>query len=78
MDRYFAELPGTTAVREGWTLAEAALCFFPVTSLSRDTLAAAQRLIERPDLDPALRRSVVDCADTLERRLATRERFGGR
>ncbi len=78
VDRYFRELPGTTKVREGWMLGDVALVFFPLTALSQDTLAAAQGLLASDTLDPALRRAVVDSADELERRLAIRERFGGR
>lgn len=73
--RYFAELPGTTAVREGWLLSDAARVFFPITALHDDTLAAAKALISVDGLDPALRRAVVDATDELERRLAVRDRY---
>jgi aminopeptidase N len=75
VERYFADLPGTVAVRSGWVLADAASAFFPVTSLTDDTLARAQRLIASPDLDPSVRRRLVDRADDLARLLAVRRAF---
>ena len=78
VDRYFAELPGTTKVREGWMLGDAAQVFFPLTALTAETLAAAKTLLDSDSLDPALRRAVIDSTDELERRLAIRDRFGGR
>jgi aminopeptidase N len=76
VERYFAEVPGTVSVRSGWVLAEAAEAFFPRTSLTPETLAAADTLIALPDLDPPLRRAVSDCTDTLRRQLAVRRAFG--
>ncbi len=78
VERYFDELPGTVDVRAGWTLAEAATWFFPLTSLEPSTLSRAHDLIADPDLEPSLRRALVDSADELGRRLAVRERFGRR
>jgi aminopeptidase N len=73
--RYFEELPGTVSVRSGWLLADAAESFFPLTALDDDTLARARALIGREDLEPSLRRQVVDRTDELERRIAVRRRF---
>jgi len=75
VDRYFAELPGTVAVRSGWVLAEAAEHFFPRTSMTGETLARAEALIADGDLDLSLRRRLVDEADTLRRKLAVLEAY---
>jgi aminopeptidase N len=76
VDRYFDELPGTVEVRTGWTLAEAADWFFPMTSTLPATLARAHRLIDDESLEPSLRRVLVDNGDELARRIAIREKFG--
>jgi aminopeptidase N len=76
--RYFAELPATTQVREGWLLGDAAEVFFPLTAVAADTLEQAKTLLADDDLDPVLRRAVVDQTDALERRLAIRDRYGAR
>ncbi len=73
--RYFDELPATVDVRSGWVLAEAAEAFFPLGALSEDTLARARALLARQDLDPSLRRRLVDQADELVRRLAVRAAY---
>jgi aminopeptidase N len=73
--RYFAELPGTVEVRSGWVLADAAEAFFPTTALQESTAEQARALIADQDLDPALRRRVVDLADELGRRLAIQRAY---
>ena len=73
--RYFEELPGTTAVREGWVLADAARWFFPITVMSEDTLRRADVLADDPALNPTLRRVLVDTGDELRRRLACIRRY---
>ncbi len=75
VDRYFADLPGTVEIRSGWVLAEAAAWFFPVTSLTEETLARAHALIDLEGLDLPIRRRVVDLADELARRLAIRAAY---
>jgi aminopeptidase N len=75
VDRYFDDLPGTVETRSGWMLADAAEYFFPTTSLTRHTLARAQALIGDGDLDPSIRRRLVDEADDLERKLAVLEAY---
>ncbi|MBZ5738952.1 aminopeptidase N [Nocardioides mangrovi] len=73
--RYFDELPATVAVRSGWVLADATTFFFPLTSLSEDTLARARGLAADESLDPAVRRRLADEADELSRRLAIRATY---
>ena len=76
VDPYFDELPGREKVFSGWLLAEVAEWYFPTTSLRDETLAKAHALASRDDLDPSLRRRVIDQADDLRRRIAVRRAFG--
>jgi aminopeptidase N len=75
VERYFAELPGTTEVRSGWILADAARDFFPRLAVDRTTVNRAQSLAAGESLDGGLRRAVVDSADDLARALRAREAF---
>ena len=74
--RYFDELPATAQVRTGWMLGDAALAFYPRSAIADDTVEQARALLARADLDPVLRRSVIDETDDLERRLAVVKEFG--
>ncbi|MFL6024925.1 MAG: ERAP1-like C-terminal domain-containing protein, partial [Marmoricola sp.] len=75
-DRYFDELAATTAVRTGWGLADAALFFYPITVVSEHVLDRTEALVADPDLNPSLRRVLVDAGDEVRCRLRARERFG--
>jgi len=75
VDRYFDELPYTVKVRSGWVLADATEFFFPVTSMSEETLDRAQRLAADETLDLSLRRRLGDAADDLARKLAIRRAY---
>jgi aminopeptidase N len=75
VERYFAELPGTAAIRSGWVLGVATEVFFPVTPVTPEVLDRARTVIDLPDLDRTVRRRLADCADDLHRRLAIREAF---
>ncbi|MDO9454816.1 aminopeptidase N [Nocardioides sp.] len=75
VERYFAELPGTSQVRSGWVLALAADAFFPGTFVDDDTLARARALLAGGSLEPAVQRRVADRADELARRLAVRSAY---
>jgi aminopeptidase N len=75
VDRYFTDLPATVAVRSGWVLADAAEFFFPVTSLTEETLARTRSLAEDETLDLSIRRRLVDQPDELRRKLALRKAF---
>ncbi|WP_109505707.1 aminopeptidase N [Nocardioides speluncae] len=76
VDRYFAELPGTAEKFSGWVLADVAQWYFPATSLDDRTLARAEELAARPDLDLSQRRRVADMVDQMSRRLAIRRKYG--
>lgn len=73
--RYFDELPATTAVREGWGLADAALWFYPITMPVPETLARTDALLADPGLNPSLRRVLVDAGDELRCRIECRARY---
>jgi aminopeptidase N len=75
VERYFADVPDTVEVRSGWVLGTAAEAFFPAGAVSQDTVALAHQMIARPELDPPLRRVLVDCADQLTRQLAIATRW---
>ena len=75
VERYFAELPAAATVRSGWVLADATEFFFPVTSLTQETLDRALRLAADPALDLSIRRRLGDAADDLARKLAIRSAF---
>jgi aminopeptidase N len=74
-ERYFDELPGTTAVREGWLLGDAARWFYPITVTTDDTLARNDALLAGSSLNPTLRRVLVDTGDEIRRRLACLRRY---
>jgi aminopeptidase N len=75
VDRYFDELPGTTALRAGWGLAGAAQFFYPITATTPETLGRTEALAADPDLNPSLRRVLVDAGDELRCRLEARRRY---
>src|SRR5262245_622756 len=65
--RYFAEMPAMAARRTPnavWQVAEPG---YPRYSVSADTLARAQAMLARDDLEPTLRRIVIDATDELDR-----------
>jgi aminopeptidase N len=72
VERFFADLPDTTAHRSGWVLADAACWFFPLTSHDPATVRLAHGLAGDETLDLSLRRQLRVMADELQRRLVTR------
>ncbi len=77
VERYFDELPGTTSIRAGWGLADAALFFYPITAVAGETLARTDALIADPALNASMRRVLVDAGDDMRSRLRARERYVG-
>jgi aminopeptidase N len=73
--RYFAELPGTTAVRAGWGLADGARFFYPITEVHQEVVDSTDALVADPQLNPSIRRVLVDAGDELRCRLRGRQRF---
>jgi aminopeptidase N len=76
VDRYFAEVAGTTAVRAGWGLADGALFFYPITEAGAGVLARTEQLIGDPELNLSIRRVLIDAGDEVRCRLRAREQFG--
>ena len=72
VDRFFDELPSTSSHRTGWLLADAAMWFFPLTSLTAETAGRAEALAVDGALDPSLRRQMAIMADEVRRRIAVR------
>ncbi|WP_238473664.1 ERAP1-like C-terminal domain-containing protein [Nocardioides cavernaquae] len=70
VERYFATLGELPGVHAGWVLGQVASAFFPMTSLSRSTLARANAALATSGLDATVRRRLVDDTDELSRRLA--------
>ncbi|MCW2856291.1 MAG: Membrane alanyl aminopeptidase Metallo peptidase family [Marmoricola sp.] len=77
VERYFDEVAGTTAVRTGWVLADAALFFYPITSITGTTLRRTDELIADEALNKSMRRVLIDAGDELRSRLRTRKRYAG-
>jgi aminopeptidase N len=73
--RYFEELAGTTAVREGWGLGDAARFYYPITVTTAETWERTEALLADPDLNPTLRRVLVDAGDEIRRRLECLRRY---
>ncbi len=74
--RYFDEVAGTAAVRAGWSLADAALFFYPITVVTADTIARTDALLAEDGLNRSLHRILTDAGDELRCRLTARERYG--
>jgi aminopeptidase N len=73
--RYFEELPGTTQVRQGWVLGDAARFFFPISIMTDDTLHRRDELLTDDSLNPTLRRVLLDAGDDLRRRIESIRRY---
>jgi aminopeptidase N len=70
--RYFVDLPAIASRRSAMSLLHVASFGYPRFAVSADTVTAAEALLTRDDLDPMLRRVVVDATDELRRALAAR------
>ncbi|GAA4925134.1 membrane alanyl aminopeptidase [Stackebrandtia albiflava] len=66
VSRYFTDTPDGIGKRMPWEIMHLARELFPVHAASVETVAAAERMLDR-ELDPQLRRVVVDCLDDLRR-----------
>jgi aminopeptidase N len=72
VDQYFVDVPAMAA-RSGPALAATVGGFtFPRYAVDAATIAKAEEMLARPDLDPILRRKVMDLTDDLRRCLAAR------
>lgn len=75
VDDYFTRVPELPAVHSGWVLGEVLDAFFPLTPLSVEIAERTEQLIAAGELDPTVRRRLVDAADELRRRLAVLEKY---
>ena len=75
VDRYLAEIPALAERRSGWVLGTATESFFPLSSVTPETVARAEQVAADPNLDGTIRRKLTDCNDTLARRLAIAQRY---
>lgn len=76
VERYFAEVAATAQVRSGWSLADGALFFYPITADGEDVAQRTEELLAEPDLNASLRRVLVDAGDEVRCRIRARSRFG--
>jgi aminopeptidase N len=70
--RYFAEMPEMMRVRNGMSAEKAALAAYPDVAVSPETRRLAAELLATEDLNPILRRVVLDADDDMRRALAAR------
>ncbi len=72
--RYFAEMPTMMRVRTGMSAEKTATAAYPQVAVDPQTRQLAAELLARDDLDPILRRVVLDADDDLRRALGARFR----
>ncbi|MEV4349361.1 aminopeptidase N [Actinoplanes sp. NPDC049596] len=70
--RYFAEMPGMMRLRSGMSAERTAGLAYPAVMVEAETRRLAAGLLGSDDLDPLLRRVVLDADDDLRRALAAR------
>jgi aminopeptidase N len=75
VERYFAEIAGTAAIRSGWVVDRMATLAYPWPMVEAHTAAATRDLLTDQSLHSGIRRSVIDVGDDLDRALAVRARF---
>jgi aminopeptidase N len=70
--RYFADMPEMMRVRSGMSAEKTAIAAYPNLIVAPETRRRAAELLASEDLDPILRRVVIDADDDLRRALAAR------
>jgi aminopeptidase N len=76
VERYFDELPKTTAIRSGWVVQESVETAFPAYAIDQRTLDLAAAVAADDTAAPGVRRGMVDRADQVRRALASRQKYG--
>jgi aminopeptidase N len=76
VERYFDELPKTTAIRSGWVVQLSVEAAFPTYAVEQRTLDLAATVAADESAAPGVRRGVVDRADQVRRALVSRKRYG--
>jgi aminopeptidase N len=72
VERYFAEMPEMARRRSPQMIYQISASCYPAYVVEPETLAAAERLLAADEVNPMLRRIVVDQTDELRRALAAR------
>lgn len=75
VQRFFAGINSTAAFRRGWSLSRLALQAFPASASSRATLELAEETLATEDLDPRLRRPLLEATDQLRRAVTSLEKY---
>jgi aminopeptidase N len=73
--RYFTEIPATSTFRLGWMVEGVAGLLFPRFAVEESTVDLATACLARDDLEPGVRRAIVDRTDDLRRVLLSRTAF---
>ncbi|MCL2781424.1 MAG: ERAP1-like C-terminal domain-containing protein, partial [Actinomycetia bacterium] len=73
--RFFEQAPSMATLRSGWLVSKLASAAYPWTAVRPETAADTETLLAQRDLDPNVRRAVIDAGDDLRRALASRARF---
>lgn len=73
---WFAGIDRTREFRQGWALARVAALSFPGLHVDTATAGAARALVDDPGTHPAVRRSIADGLDALQRALRSLDKFG--
>jgi aminopeptidase N len=76
VERYFEELPKTTAIRSGWVVQLSVEAAFPTYAVEQRTLDLAAAAAADSSAAPGVRRGIIDCADRVRRALVSRTRYG--
>lgn len=76
VERYFEELPKTTAIRSGWVVQLSVEAAFPTYAVEQRTLDLAAAAAADSSAAPGVRRGIIDCADQVRRALVSRTRYG--
>ncbi|MVA76226.1 aminopeptidase N [Auraticoccus sp. F435] len=74
--RWLDGVAATSGFRSGWSLSTVVTRSFPAAHVDPGTLEQVDAVLARDDLDPAVRRPLVDCGDALRRALTSVQRFG--
>jgi aminopeptidase N len=74
VERFFGEAPAMARRRSAAIVYGVALRAYPRFAVTPETVTASERMLAEPDLNPTLRRVVVDHTDELRRALAGRTR----
>ncbi len=74
--RFFTDMAESARLRSPWMILLAGLYGYPMSAIEPETVQLAEELLARDDIDPALRRAVVDQNDEVRRALVVRARDG--